>query len=214
MGKMLGMVGKSVEDLMTDEQITKILIESFKKFDDDGSGQLEFPEFKAAFANLGLTGTDSEIKEAFNKVDVDGSGRVDRSEFVNAVKGSRLAELSLNVLVQNMDGQLEGMDEIFKDYQRKLAAAEKQNGAAMQISEERFAKFQAASRKRKLLKRKNEQKIAELVQHLAKQLGEMTGKPTNADTQEYKTYKTLQDTFNAFDRDGNAELGWSEYLEA
>merc|ERR1712048_297229 len=29
-----------------------------------------------------------------------------------------------------------------------------------------------------------------------------------------KMYKTLKDTFNAFDKDGNAELGYPEYNEA
>ena len=42
--KMMGMLGKSVEDLMTEEQVVKILVETFKKFDADGSGQLEYPE--------------------------------------------------------------------------------------------------------------------------------------------------------------------------
>ena len=40
MNKMMGMMGKSVEDLMTGEQIQKLLIKCFNKFDDDGSGQL------------------------------------------------------------------------------------------------------------------------------------------------------------------------------
>eukprot|EP00492_Amphilonche_elongata_P002110 TRINITY_DN2396_c0_g1_i1.p1 TRINITY_DN2396_c0_g1~~TRINITY_DN2396_c0_g1_i1.p1 ORF type:complete len:195 (-),score=42.39 TRINITY_DN2396_c0_g1_i1:71-655(-) len=42
----------------------------------------------------------------------------------------------------------------------------------------------------------------------------MVGKPFVQNAEEYKLYKTLEDTFNAFDRDGNAELGWKEYLEA
>merc|ERR1712142_440166 len=29
-----------------------------------------------------------------------------------------------------------------------------------------------------------------------------------------KTYKTLKDTFDAFDKDGSAELGYPEYIEA
>ena len=74
MNKMLGMMGKSVEDLMTGEQIQKLLIKCFNKFDEDGSGQLEYPEFKAAFLHLGLNGSEAEIREAFKKVDVDGSG--------------------------------------------------------------------------------------------------------------------------------------------
>merc|ERR1712048_1285135 len=70
MNKMLGMMGKSVEDLMTGEQIQKLLVKTFNKFDEDGSGELEYPEFKDAFHALGLQGSESEIREAFNKVDV------------------------------------------------------------------------------------------------------------------------------------------------
>lgn len=100
MNKMLGMMGKSVEDLMTGEQIQKLLIKTFNKFDEDGSGEMEYPEFKQAYFALGLNGSEAEIREAFKKVDVDNSGKVDRVEFSEAVKGSRMAELSLNVLVE------------------------------------------------------------------------------------------------------------------
>ena len=48
--KMMGMLGKSVEDLMTEEQVVKILVETFKKFDSDGSGQLEYPEVNTQFS--------------------------------------------------------------------------------------------------------------------------------------------------------------------
>jgi len=36
-------------------------------------------------------------------------------EFAEAVKGSRMAELSMNVIVSQMDGQLEGLEDIFAD---------------------------------------------------------------------------------------------------
>ena len=84
----------------------------------------------------------------------------------------------------------------------------------MKISEENFAAFQAQTRKRKLLKRKREAKIADLCASLSKQLCEMTGTPLYTNPDEAKLYRTLKDTFNAFDRDGNAELGFPEYLEA
>merc|ERR1712142_346324 len=34
------------------------------------------------------------------------------------------------------------------------------------------------------------------------------------DPEQEKMYNTLKDTFNAFDRDGSAELGYPEYVEA
>jgi Ca2+-binding EF-hand superfamily protein len=207
-------MGQSVEDLMTGEQIQRLLVATFNKFDADGSGQLEYDEFKQAFSDLGLNGSEKEIQEMFKKVDVDGSGYVDRVEFSNAVKSSRMAELSLNVLISQMDGKLDGLGDIFGDYKRKLESAKKQAGADLKISEENFAAFQAQTRKRKLLKRKREAKIADLCASLSKQLCEMTGTPLYTNPDEAKLYRTLRDTFNAFDRDGNAELGFPEYLEA
>ena len=208
-------MGQSVEDLMTEEQIEKLLVATFNKFDKDGSGKLEYQEFKSAFEDLGLSGTERELKESFNKVDVDGSGFVDRVEFASALKDSRSSELSLNVLMQNMEGQLAGMSDIFDDYKRKLEAAKKQSGADLKISEENLARFQAATKRRRILKKKNEAAISELVTKLGAQLSEMTGKSNDVgNAKERTTYQTLKDTFNAFDRDGSGQLGWSEYLEA
>merc|ERR1712093_622219 len=45
-------------------------------------------------------------------------------------------------------------------------------------------------------------------------MAQMVGEPFAENEAEYKTFKSLEDTFNAFDKDGNAELGWTEYLEA
>merc|ERR1712048_1038738 len=115
-GKMMGIMGKSPEDLLTEEQIQKLLVETYKKFDKDNSNQLEYPEFKQAWEFLGLEGTDEEVREAFASVDRDSSGVVGRVEFSEAIKGSRLAELSLSVLLTQMDGHLEGMDEFFADF--------------------------------------------------------------------------------------------------
>ena len=46
----------------------KILAEVFQKFDRDGSGTMELPEFKRAWQQeLKLSGTDKEIKQAFHE---------------------------------------------------------------------------------------------------------------------------------------------------
>jgi Ca2+-binding EF-hand superfamily protein len=45
------------------------------------------------------------------------------------------------------------------------------------------------------------------------QLKDIAGEPAVED-EGLKMFKTLKDTFNAFDKDGNAELGWPEYQEA
>ena len=125
-----------------------------------------------------------------------------------------MAELSLNVIVSQMDGSLAGLEDIFADYKRKLEAIKNQSGIDMKMSEEKFRKFQAAARKRRILKRKNEEEVNQMVRDLGKQLSSMTGTPLVENHEEYEAFNTIRDTFNAFDRDGNAELGWAEYLEA
>ena len=52
-----------------EEQIQKLLVETYKKFDKDGSNQLELPEFQQAWEFLGLEGSDEEVKKAFVSVD-------------------------------------------------------------------------------------------------------------------------------------------------
>merc|ERR550517_1503907 len=127
--------------------------------------------------SLGLQGSEHEIREMFAKVDVDGSGYVDRTEFANAIKDSRMAELSLDIIVSKMDGEIAGLDDIFADYKRKLEAANKQAGVDLKVSEENFKKFQAQTRKRRILKKTREQKVAKLVRQLGVQLADMVNKP-------------------------------------
>ena len=167
-------MGQDPRDLMTDDQINKVLGATFKKFDKDGSGQLEYPEFVSAYADLGLNGTERELKEAFAKVDADSSGYVDMQEFMSAIKDSRSTELSMSVIIGKMDGQLEGMEDVFGDYKRKLQAAQKASSEDMKMSEEKFKAFQQAARRRRILKRKNKEDVQELVRKLIKDLASMT----------------------------------------
>ena len=64
------------------------------------------------------------------------------------------------------------------------------------------------------MKKQNEQKIAEFVSQLVLILQEMTTVTDDRNPEERKLYVTVKDTFNAFDRDGNAELAFPEYYEA
>merc|ERR1712025_703398 len=113
MNKMLGVMGLDPKDVLTDDEINKLLIATFEKFDTDKSKRLEKPEFLEAWRFLGLKGDEHEILTAFDQVDIDSSGFIDRDEFVNAIKSSRSTELSLSVLLEQMDGHLEGMDGFF-----------------------------------------------------------------------------------------------------
>jgi hypothetical protein len=76
-------------------------------------------------------------------------------------------------------------------------------------SKDRFAQFQKTVRRRRMMKKQMAEKMAQLTQTLVKDL---SGETQNSE--EYQMYCTIKDTFNAFDKDGNAELGFPEYLEA
>ena len=80
-GKMMGLMGQDPMDLLTDDEVNKLLFETFKKFDKDGSGALEKAEFMKAWTFLGLEGTPEEMERAFAGVDNDGSGFIDKFEF-------------------------------------------------------------------------------------------------------------------------------------
>merc|ERR550517_1964126 len=142
MNKMLGIMGQDPRDLLTDEQINQLLDATFDKFDKDGSGQLEKPEFRKAWDFLGLEGTVNEQNAAFDAVDANASGIVDRGEFKSAIKNSRSNELSLTVIMTQMDGHLEGLDGIFSEYKKKLEKAKAEAQARLANSEEQFKMFQ------------------------------------------------------------------------
>merc|ERR1712079_113629 len=161
MGKMMSIFGQDPAELLTDEQIEKVLNSTFKKFDKDGSGELEMPEFIKAWRFLDLKGDDEEIKNAFKSVDVDNSGIVERREFIDAIKGARMAELSLSVLMTQMDGHLEGLEDIFLEYKRKQEEARLQAQADLEMGAEAFAKFKATAKRRRLMKKQYEEAIAD-----------------------------------------------------
>ena len=60
-------------------------MDAFRKFDEDGSGELGQWEFQQAWFFLGLKGTEDEIKDAFIGVDTNGSGVIDPEEFMKAI---------------------------------------------------------------------------------------------------------------------------------
>eukprot|EP00492_Amphilonche_elongata_P002519 TRINITY_DN2772_c0_g1_i1.p1 TRINITY_DN2772_c0_g1~~TRINITY_DN2772_c0_g1_i1.p1 ORF type:complete len:80 (+),score=22.57 TRINITY_DN2772_c0_g1_i1:117-356(+) len=62
------------------------------------------------------------------------SGKIDRLEFVQAIKNNRTEELSLTVLLTQMDGHLEGMEGFFEEYKRKAKEAEEEARANLALS--------------------------------------------------------------------------------
>lgn len=95
-----------------------------------------------------------------------------------------MAELSLSVLLTNMDGQLEGMESFFEDYKRKAKEAEE---TARQTADEKwdiYARFLQTARRRRLLKKQVEQKMKDFVKTLTTNLMVMTETPEDRDPEE------------------------------
>jgi hypothetical protein len=63
------------------------------------------------------------------------------------------------------------------------------------------------------MKKQMEENIRQMMSILVTKMCEVNKEPT-PDPEGAEFYKTLADTFNAFDKDGNAELQFPEYKEA
>ena len=88
--------------------------------------------------------------------------------------------------------------------------------------------FKKAQRRRRLMKRQYEENVSKATKSIISKLAMLSDKPVPVkDAAAEKTFKTLLDvneshrflslifeTFNAFDKDGSAELGYAEYCEA
>ena len=116
-----------------------------------------------------------------------------------------------------MDGHLEGLEDIFNEYKRKRKEAEEEAKRQQQAAMKRFANLKKTERRRRLLKKKTQENIENVTNVLIVKLTDMLGSKAKVqprDEKRYAFYKRLKDTFNAFDRDGNGELGYPEYSEA
>jgi Ca2+-binding EF-hand superfamily protein len=213
--KMMSAMGQDPSELLTEQQINRILSETFKKFDTDNTGLLERPEFHEAWAFLGLDGEREEVDGAFDSVDSDKSGKIDEKEFTWAVSSNRMADLSMSVILTQMDGKLDGLEDIFTEYKANLAKAQQEAQERLQNSQDDYMNFQATVRRRRMLKKQMQEQIANQVRIIVRKLRVLNGDLLEEEeAEDYKFYQTLKDTFNAFDKDGNAELQYPEYSEA
>eukprot|EP00493_Phyllostaurus_siculus_P020793 UN21118 len=175
---------------MSDAEMDKILYDVFKKFDVDGSGTMELPEFKVAWRKeLNLGGTDAEIAKAFRDVDVDNSGVIEISEFKEAIKGERMAELNMKVIASNMENSIDSLSDYMKNFK------------------ERYDQAMATAKRRRAMR-------AQFVNRLMQRAGDLLNKLETVDSdtkvakdeEGAKFYRQLMETFDAFDKDGNGEL--------
>ena len=68
--------------------------------------------------------------------------------------------------------------------------------------EGRYKNYAATAKRRRLMKKQMEEKIRELAGKLISTVGE----PEETNDKDAEMYRTARDTFNAFDRDGSAEM--------
>jgi hypothetical protein len=89
-------------------------------------------------------------------------------------------------------------------------------GVHMDTVEDRYQRYKASSARRRLLKKEMDEQLEVRLRLVIDKLQELTGASSNGQNRNKltETYQTLKDTFNAFDGDGSAELGYPEYQEA
>jgi Ca2+-binding EF-hand superfamily protein len=184
------MMNVNPEDVLSEEEIKQHLSDAFNKFESSGDGRLGQWEFMQAWSFLGLKGSEEEIKESFTKVDTDGSGLIDLNEFIEAIRGERMLELSLGNVLKKMGVQYDSRANAFEAFQKTAA-------------------------RRRLMKKQWEENIAAVTKRIIEKLSMLSNvEVPSKDPEEAKMYQTLRDTFDAFDRDGSAQLGIEEYMES
>ena len=62
------------------------IVANFAKFDDDGSGELDVDEFRAALLEMGLGMDDEQMGLVMREIDTDGGGTISIDEFTDRMK--------------------------------------------------------------------------------------------------------------------------------
>ena len=89
-----------MQSLSSRDDFDSNLKDIFKRYDDDGSGEVDAGELMEIMQSLGVSATEQEINAMVSEIDSDGSGTIDFDEFKTMVhkamedgsgRGSRLA---------------------------------------------------------------------------------------------------------------------------
>lgn len=116
----LGTVMRSLGQNPTEEEITKMV----KEVDNDGSGNIEFPEFLAMMSKrIRESGSADKLIEAFRVFDKDSTGFVSVAEFrhINELGEEKIEEATLEDMIKYADP--EGVGQInYEEFVRRLLA--------------------------------------------------------------------------------------------
>ena len=107
----------------------------------------------------------------------------------------RNSELSLSVILSQMDGHLEGLEKFFEDYKERLERSKREAMERLEAEQLKFGNFQATERRRRLMKRQMEENMTKTCHDLVQQLRGLTGK-TLKDDEGLSLYTTLKDVTN------------------
>jgi len=188
-----------LEEPIPDEEGRKLydtMRQTFDAFDNDGSGQLGYSEFKEAWRFLQKPGGDEEIKKSFDNVDVDNSGQIDVDEFSfalmggDALKYGPLADLEkFNSLLERVGGSLSGLSS-------NIGASEAEAEALRQKIKAQGKDYSSA------------------MTNIMSRMLQANGQDINDFLQSKEVDKYLAKAFNQYDSNGNGELSFSEFSSA
>jgi Ca2+-binding EF-hand superfamily protein len=96
--KKFGLGLSSVLDV-SDAEFAKLVLDAFRRFDDDGSGTLELDEIIEAFKTLPLNAvTEEDVEKKFREFDDDDSGALDLDEFSAMMRQLRAEKTMAKVM--------------------------------------------------------------------------------------------------------------------
>lgn len=88
----------SLKELMRQQSFR--ILDLFKTWDEDGSGEVDRKEFRRAMKSLGFTADNAEIDAVFAEFDTDGGGTIEFAELAKALRGTAGGESTLDAALQ------------------------------------------------------------------------------------------------------------------
>merc|ERR1711920_487064 len=86
----------------------ELLVNSFRRFDVDGSGYVTIEELKQL---LGETLPEGEVDEIFKNVDASHDGKIDYQEWIESIRGGGADLPVVNATLRHIDSTLRGKPE-------------------------------------------------------------------------------------------------------